>query len=216
MTTSRRNGRFKHRKGADADDIRYVCGRAMRSFGKCRGNNSIDARFLDHEAWLYAVTIIRDPSQVDKRVKELTTDDPTAKQRERSRSNLSEIRRRQTALRKSLNEMIQEGKLDKGTKEYLTGQLLILEKEEEVCRKELADEQELQEKYKKVQKRVAEFHRRCQEWRENLDNPDFKPSYKFKRDACEFFGITATVWKNDHHPRYTLESRPPSIVSLLS
>jgi hypothetical protein len=216
MTVNRRVGRYKGRSGSDADDIRYVCGRAISSLGKCQGVNSINARFLDKEAWDYAVSIITDPSVVDQRVKELKTDDETTKHRERTRSILADIRKRQTSLRKNLNELMQEGKLDTGTKDFLTGQLQLLGKQEEDCLKELADEQALQEKYKKLQKRIAEFHRRCTEWRENLNNPQFKPSYKFKRDAVEFFGISAIVWKNGTQPRYKLESRPPSIVSLFS
>lgn len=74
----------------------------------------------------------------------------------------------------------------------------------------------MQEKYNELQEKIAEFHRQCTQWRENIDDPEFTPSYEFKRDACEFLGITAIVWRRGHEPRYKIKSDPPSIVSFLS
>ena len=102
------------------------------------------------------------------------------------------------------------------SKEYLTGELNLLADKEEEALKALANEQALQEKYIKLQQRIAEFHQQCQAWREKLANPQFLPSYKFKRDACEFFGITVIAYRHGHTPPFDTEARPPSIVSLLS
>jgi hypothetical protein len=107
-------------------------------------------------------------------------------------------------------------KLDKGTREYLSGQLNILAQQEEEAKKELEDEQAFQQKYNQLQVRIAEFHQRCIEWREKLDDPEFTPTYQFMRDACEFFGITAIVYRFGHDPRFEIEVRMPSIVSLIS
>lgn len=216
MTVNRRVNRYKNRKGADADAIRYVCTRSQSQLQKCNGSTSIDARLLDEAAWEYAISIIRNPSVVDQRIQELKASDSSAKQRERARANLALIRKKQAKHRQNLNDLMQEEKVDKGTRAYLLGQLEILGKQEQDAQRELDDEQALQEKYRKLQARLTSFHRCCTEWRENLDNPQFKVSYNFQREVFKFFGISITVYKSDMLPRYKLESRPPTIVSLLS
>ncbi len=104
---------------------------------------------------------------------------------------------------------------DEKTVEFLSGQLRLLEQQEQDVQTELADEEALQEKYNTLQQRIVEFHERCTEWREILGDPQFTPSYDFKRDACEFFGITVIVYPTDHEGRFETELRPPSIVSLI-
>jgi len=112
--------------------------------------------------------------------------------------------------------MMQEGGLDKNTRDFLTAQLQTLATEEEEALKELASEGAFQEKLNKLQNRIAEFHRRCTQWREKLADPGFTPDYDFRRDAVEFLGITAIVFRDGHNPRYEIKPYPPSIVSLLS
>ncbi len=197
--------------------INYQCQRAHIAIGRCEGCQ-IAASLVDIPAWECAVSIIKDPGEVDRRVNALLSDESfqVSQQRQKTMKALTDIRRKQTNLRKELSDLIQEGTLDKGTREYLHGQLQVLVKQEEDTRKELADEEAIQKRYNKLQQKLSEFHLRCAEWREELSDPQFTPPHKFKRDACEYFGITAIVYRNGHEPRFEIYPDPPSIVSLLS
>jgi hypothetical protein len=92
----------------------------------------------------------------------------------------------------------------------------MLEQQEEEARRDMADQQRMQEKEAKLRVRIAEFHRQCQEWREKLDDPEFTPSFKFLQDAVLFFGMSVTVWKSGTKPRYEIYTDPPEIMALLS
>lgn len=129
--------------------VHYKCNRFAGLIGRCVGTQ-ITAHLVDDAAWERAVEIIRDPSQVEAKIKHLTTDNSLTKHRERTRTNLAEIRRRQASLRKDLSEMSQEGKLDKGTREYLSGQLQILAKQEEEAKEQQAKEQAFQKQYNEL------------------------------------------------------------------
>jgi Recombinase/Resolvase, N terminal domain/Recombinase zinc beta ribbon domain len=207
MSTSRRL-----QKGSDY--IRYICGK-HNLVGRCVGCN-IPARMVDEAAWQRALEIIRDPSEADAKIKQLTTSNEKIKRREQTRINLAEVRRKQANLRRELSVLAQEGGLDKGTREFFTGQLAILAKQEEEAKKQHEDERAFQQKYNLLQKRIEQFHKRCADWREKLDDPEFNPSYDFKRDACEFFGITAIVYKFGRNPRFEIQARTPSLMSLIS
>jgi hypothetical protein len=78
---------------------------------------------------------------------------------------------------------------------------------------ELKIEINIHEEWKKTQEQLNNFYKRCQEMRELIDDPSYEPDYEFKREAIKFFGIVVWVWKSDHHPRFEVESNPPSIVS---
>ena len=75
---------------------------------------------------------------------------------------------------------------------------------------------QFQQKYNQLQERIEQFHQRCSEWREKVDDPEFTPTYEFMRDACEFFGITAIVYKFGREHRFEIQARTPSIMSLIS
>ncbi len=193
----------------------YTCGVHIGSLGRCPGCN-IPVSVLDDAAKQKVIEIIRDSRQVEEKVSLITAGNPLLIQRKNILDNLRTIRKRQASLRQNLNDLIQEEKLDKGTKEYLSSQLKILAQDEEKCKQDLADEQALQEKYMKMQEKLAEFKERCVKWREQLDDPQFNPPYKFWREACEYFGITAIAFKKGYEPRYKIVSDPPSIVKLIS
>ena len=206
----------RYRQHADGNIVGnhfYECNRAQDY--KCKGC-SVAASLLDPDAWVEAVKVIRDPALFEKQIQDLFTDNPLLKQRESTMKHLADIRTRQKNLRNNLNTMMQEGGLDKNTRDYLAGQLQTLATEEEEALKELASEGAFQEKLNKLQHRIAEFRRKCTQWREKLADPQFTPDYDFQRDAVEFLGITAIVYRDGHNPRYEIKPYPPSIVSLLS
>ncbi len=210
-----KRGHYAGKTGIDADQISYQCSKYTGRGSVCKGCY-IDARVLDKAAWQKAREIIRDPSQVEKKLRGLLAEITPKMQRENTVKKLQGIRNRQRALRKDLSTLSQEGKLDKGTREYLTGELHLLSREEETAQTELDDAQLVQEKHRQLQKRIVEFHQRCTLWREKIDDPEFIPSYDFKRDACEFFGITAIVHKSGQEDRLELQDGHPHIMSLIS
>ncbi len=202
--------------GGSSLHIDYQCQRAHFASKRCEGCQ-IAASQVDVAAWECALAIIKDPGELDRRVEALLADESfqASEQRQKGLKALTEIRRKQTNFRKQLSDLIQEGVLDKGTREYLNGQLQMLVKQEEDAKKELADEEAIQKRYNKLEQKLLEFHQRCAEWREKLDDPQFIPPYDFKRDACEFFGITVIAYRKGHEPRFEIYPDPPSIVSLL-
>ncbi len=193
----------------------YMCGTHISSLGRCPGC-TIPVSVLDEAAKQKAREIIRDPKEVEEKVRKITAGNPILEQRKKMLDDLKAIQKKQASMRENLNTYMQEGTLDPGTREYFSTQLRILAQEEEKRKKDLADEQALQEKYNKVQENLAKFKERCVQWRAKLDDPTFNPPYKFWREACEFFGITGIAWKKGHEPPYKIASDPPSIVYLSS
>ena len=78
---------------------------------------------------------------------------------------------------------------------------------------ELTLESNIHEEWKKAQEHLKNFHRKCDEYREIIDDLNYEPDYKFKREAIEFFGIVVRVWRKQDGHRMEAESNPPSIVS---
>lgn len=201
--------RHKDRFGIGKDWCFYVCTRGNSGFGRCKGC-SIAAHIVHDAAWEAALEIIYDPSQADKRVERLRAqEDPNAGERTSIKNKIARIEQQQKVLRQRLTQLT----LDKETEEWLSRELRDLAEKKKGYEGELKTTEDRHDKYTLLQSRLAEFHQRCQELREN---PEFTPSDAFKRDAIDFFGITAIIWQQDHKPHYKIESNPPLIVSLLS
>jgi DNA invertase Pin-like site-specific DNA recombinase len=193
----------------------YICGNHAGSLGRCPGC-SIPVSVLDEAAKKRVRKIIRDPKEVEEKVRTILSGNPILEQRKKMLDDLKATQKKQASMRENLNIYMQEGTLDAGTREYLSAQLGLLAQEEEKRKKDLADEQALQEKYNLLQENLAKFKERCVQWRTKLDDPAFNPPYKFWREACEYFGITGIVWKKGSEPPYEIVSDPPSIVYLSS
>ncbi len=78
---------------------------------------------------------------------------------------------------------------------------------------ELTLESNIHEEWKKAQEQLKNFHRKCEEYREKIDDPDCEPDYEFKREAIDFFGIVIRVRQGRDEGRMEAESNPPSLVS---
>jgi site-specific DNA recombinase len=216
-TTLRVHRKINTRKttGKEVAYFSYNCAQPYNKVGRCQGC-SISVDELDNAAKAKAVAIIHDSSEVDNKIAQLITGNPNIEQCKRRLKNLTDIRREQETLRNNLNKVMRKEKLDEKTVAYLNGQLGTLAQQERDAVKLLADEQAVQEKYNKLQERIAEFHQTCQEWREKLNDSSFTPSFQFWHDAIEFFGISVTVWRTGTKPRYEIYTDPPEIVELLS
>lgn len=203
------------KSGREVAYFSYNCARPYNEVGRCYGC-SIPVDLLDAAAWENAVEIIRDSTEVDREIAELIKQNSPKQQRQRALKTLNDVLKEEENYRANLAKELKKKTLSERTIAFLQHELASLEQQEQEARKNLADEQTMQQKQEKLQQRIAEFHQQCQEWRELIDDPEFTPSFKFKRDAILFFGITATVFKVDHRPRFLFHKDPPEIVELLS
>ena len=201
--------------GATKHYTLYSCAKQAALLEQCKGC-SILTTTVDDAAWEKAVEIIRNPALVDARANALRSPDPTADRRRHITGKLAEIRRMQKNLEENLATLMKQNKLVQRTADFLTGQLSDLARQEQEYTNTLAQEEDEQAKWQRVQEKLVELHQVCAEMRENLDNPEYSLTYARKRELLEFFGITVIVFRQDHEPRYEVRSDPPSIVPLLS
>ena len=203
------------KSGKEVAYFSYNCAKPYNYVGLCKGC-SIAVDILDLAVWEKEVEIIRDPSEVDRKIEQFIAQNSATQQRKRALKTLNAILSEQERFRKNLASEMRKKSLSETTVAFLNTQLTILEQQEQEARKDLADEQRMQQKQEILERRIAEFHQQCREWREQIDDPGFTPTFKFMQDACLYFGITATVWKDGHKPRYLIHTDPPDIVELLS
>ncbi len=194
----------------------YNCNRHKIYYKRCETGCFIPANQLHGAAWVKAIQLIQDPKEVDEMVAKYKTADPTAKRRETINKTLADIRAEQKNVENNLKSLAKQGILDAKVAVVLTGQLKDLEKQEQYWEEELRKDVDIHAKWEKLQKRLNEFHERCAKWREKLNDPQFIPPDDFKREAFDFFGITAICYRSDIKPRVKIQVRPPTIVSLLS
>lgn len=190
----------------------YDCGHPqLKGGGKCPGAGySVDA--LDGAVAEYVLELIRDPSVVDAMIADLLKQNPLQKRQQRKVKSLNTILREQENFRNNLAAEMKKKNFSEQTVAFLNTQLALLEQQEEEARKDLADEQKVQEQHENLGRRIAAFHAQCQERREKLDDPQFKPDFHFFQDAVLFFGIRAKVWRAGTKPRYEFYLSPPEIV----
>lgn len=194
----------------------YDCGHPqLKGGGKCPGC-SISVDFLDNAVAEYILELIRDPSEVDQKIQQLQAENPVQKQQQRKLKNLNAILREQETFRNNLAAEMRKKTFSERTIAFLNTQLSMLEQQEEEARRDLADEQRMQEQREILDRRIAEFHQQCQEWREKLDDPQFTPDFQLYLDAVLFFGINVKVWRAGTEPRYEIYTAPSEIVASLS
>ncbi len=194
----------------------YYCARVRSRVQKICRHHTILSKTLDDAAWQAALEIIKDPTLVDKKIKARRTKDPTIERRKHIATKLAARRRDQAALRENLADLMKKRKPDSGTIDYLTKQLQDIAKEIEGYETQQEEEEQLHHQWRTVEEELTELHRFCAEMREKMSDPDYIPPFQKKREALEFFGITAILWGTDHKPRYQIEFDPPSVVTPLS
>lgn len=189
---------------------RYCCINTPRTAYKCEGaGNRVPASLADNHAWAKAVEIIRDPSQVDRKLAARRKSDPNADRRKWIEGQLAEV----TTKQKRLRMRLEDEDLDDDTYEATKLRLRELASLKRGYENELAVESNIHEEWRKEQDQLNNFHRKCDEYRKRIDDSGYEPDYKFKRDAIEFFGIVVWVHKKRDGNRFTIDSNPPSIVS---
>jgi tRNA/tmRNA/rRNA uracil-C5-methylase (TrmA/RlmC/RlmD family) len=164
----------------------------------------------------YIRDIIRDPAEVDVAIQELLKENPLKKRQQKALKDLNKILAEQATLRANLSREMRKKDLSEQTIAILGKDLKELEQQEKEAREHLANQQEVQQQYEDLDRRIAEFHQQCTEWGEKLDDSEFTPDFHFYQEAVIFFGISVKVWKVGSEPPYEIQTRPPAIVELLS
>ncbi len=196
-----RNGQLRYR---------YWCINNAFTANKCEGKgNRISAHIADNYAWSKAVEIIRDPSQVDIKLEARRKADPNADRRQMITEELAKVKARQ----KRLRDRLEDEDMDDDTYADVKLRLQKLAELKRGYEHELAIESNIHEEWEKEQDQLNNFHRKCEEYREKIDDPDYEPDYDFKREAVEFFGIIVRVRKGRDGGRMEAESNPPTLVS---
>lgn len=185
----------------------YRCWRREKFYGEC-ATSEIAAKRLDAAVWEHALEIIRDPAQVTKKVKPKRQADPTHQNRKTIKKQLEDIAREIENCTKTHNESENET-----VRKIMAGELERLAKAQEGLLQLQRRVRTQQEEWEQEQQKLDQFEQRCAEMRAKLDDPTFIPTYAFKRDACEYFGLKAHVWRAEHEPHFQIDSDPPDIVS---
>lgn len=194
--------------------IHYYCGGVHR-IGKCQGC-TIAAHTIEDSAWQKVLEIIRDPSEVAQKILSRRTSDPTAERRKNIKKKLADIKQRKITFQAQLAELMMTGKLDADTREFLTAQLQQLIDDERAWTTQLAQDGDIHEKWRMIEKKLDELLSECEKLRHDMSDSNCTPSYKTKRDFIEYLGITVTVWRTGHAPRYKVECNPPDIMTLIA
>ncbi len=193
----------------------YNCPRPNLKDGRCPGC-TISLNRLDNAGIEYINELIRDPSVVDAAIQELLKGNPLKKRQQQKVKDLNKILQEQERLRANLSKEMRKKILSEETVALLGKDLKDLEQQAKDAREDLDNQQQVQQQYEDLDRRIAEFHAQCTEWREKLDTSEFQPDFHFYQEALIFFGITGKVWKKGTEPRYEFYPRPPAIVELLS
>jgi site-specific DNA recombinase len=201
--------------GEETAHFSYKCSRPNLENGKCPGC-VISVDLLDRDVEEYLKKLLRDPSKVDKEIKRLLAENPINKRQQQAIEKLNQILSEQETLRANLSKEMRKKDLSEQTVALLGRDLKDLEQQERDARKDLATQQQAQQKRDDLARRITEFHKQCQEWREKLDTPEFTPDFRFYREAVIFFGIRVKIWREGVKPRYEIYTRPSTIVELLS
>jgi hypothetical protein len=100
----------------------------------------------------------------------------------------------------------------------LQGFLNDLERQKREAEAMLFDIEEEEELKEKLAAEINRFEEWAEKVRPDLTDPSYQPNYAEKRAAIRILGITAKVYpkKGDYPDRFTIDVRPPDIVSLLS
>ncbi len=190
----------------------YKCRRKQWPNGDCKESGVISVRLLDAAIWQYAEGVIKDPKRVALKIQE----------KRRKNNTLSEqapITRRDIRLKEIAEEMqnlitLAQKAPVPSVLETVPALLNALEAEKAELEKQRKQLQHIDELYTKEDEALTQFEEQCAIWRQQVDIPGYEPSYKFKRQVLEFFGIKVHVWRSHGTQDYEITCDPPSIVSI--
>jgi hypothetical protein len=187
------------RKGTGKIDYRCKS-TGDRERGVCEGF-TILARNLDAAAWADAVKIIKDPTTLAQKMQAHKRQNPTDGEH-------APVNRRLKEIEKEVQNLMTMGRYAQCEESIETlGKVLAgLEREKLGLLQEQKKLQNLDLLYKEEQEKIAAFEKRCEIYRQRLEDPEAQFLYQEKREALEYFGIKALVWRVHHKPHFSIVS----------
>jgi len=185
----------------------YRCPTYSKGFNECVGM-AVKNEYADKAAWEKAMTILRDPSLVAREITKNRRNDPTEDGIASAKQGIAKL----APAIQNLVETIAETPAGEGRR-------ILSLRLEEVAGQRLAFQLEIDrlsrmhEQWSEAQAKIDAFAVWCYETRTHLDNPDYAPTYREKREALEYLGICAMLFKMDHDPYIQIEVSPPDIMS---
>ncbi len=211
LVSTLRNKHYRSKPEGQQAEMFYRCSSKTSGLNNCH-SGQIMAPIIDAAVWEKALEIIRDPSIVDAEIARRRTDDPTANRRRQINKELKKVEEERSNLQTNLVRMIASNILDRSTENVLTSRLKELERLENQYKSELIDDECMHREWERVQKELEKLHKVCAEMREKLVDQNYEPTYDRKRELVEFFGVTVTLWRQGHNPRFKIEVNPPDIM----
>lgn len=190
VVTRKGNGKIDYRCKSTGD----------RERGVCEGFTVL-ARTLDAAAWADAVAIIKNPVAFEQKMQSKKQQNPTD-------GEYAPVNRRLKEIEKEVQNLYTMGQYSQDADSLKTlGKLLAgLEREKLGLLQEQKKLQNIDLLYKKEQEKIAAFEKRCAIYREKLEDSNTEFSYQEKREALEYFGIKALVWRVHHKPHFSIIS----------
>ena len=210
---------YKRKNGNEYDQLGYTC---MGRYGVLDGVNNKckgcwhDAHSLDDAAWASALEIVNNPQKVNEEVAKRRKKDPTAENRRKIQAKIKEIQGQQEMFRKQLRDLMLEGALDQGTRDFLTRELNQLSMQAQDWNTKLLENEDVHKRWQAVDDKLTEIHETCQCVRENMSDPEYIPTYQEKRDLLDFFHIRVLVYRTGEKQRFKITSNPVDIDNTLS
>jgi DNA invertase Pin-like site-specific DNA recombinase len=215
LRLQRRTNFYKTQLENQREYLAYRCSsKASGTLNQCPGEHCfISLIALEDAVWEVALQIIQDPYMVDKALEAKRSKDPTVKRRKEIKKAIDVLRNEQNNLQRNLSRIMKEDVPDRSTENALLRELRSIEHIIEEYNSELLDDSKIHREWEATQKELERLHKKCAAMREKLKKPGYEPGFKEKRELIEFFGITATVWREGHKPyRKVIQAKFSDIV----
>ena len=175
--------------------------------GECKGF-TITARLVDEDAWKRAVEIINDPTILTQTLQKKKGKNPTE-------GEFDPINRQLRDIEKEVQNIITLGRFAQDEESVKSLGKLLADAERRKLGL-LAEQKKLQNLdllYQEEQQKITAFEERCAIYRQKLTDPNASFSYAEKREALEYFGIRALVWRKEHTPQFRIVSIETDVLS---
>jgi site-specific DNA recombinase len=187
--------------------ISYACYKHKQGYNECRGV-VVRSYIVDEIAWEKAVEVIRNPCLIEKEIERQRIEDPTK----------GSLKAAEELLSKTVTAIINLTQSLETTTEPLTRGILLA-RLEELAKLKVGYEDQYDQilrfriNWEDAMRALDDFKAWCSKIRPSLDDPEFVPDYKRKRDALEMIGVRVIVFAAGTNPRFTVEVSPPNIMS---
>ena len=186
----------------------YQC--KPRNYVEDHTHPTVRVALVDAAAWELAVTHIKNPQVIEKKVEEILCTQLEQDHIDRLNAQLITI---VNQLKKLMEFALEATDVDMLTMARERRQQL--EKEKRDIERLLLVNLQDKEKEEHVINELGKFVAWCDSIRPFLDDPDYEISVRERRQALAILGITATIFPYNHDPRYSIDVGPTYIMQAL-